>query len=552
MNSQSSPPTDAAKPLTELGAAELARGVRAGQFSAVEVFEAHRARIEAVNPQLNAVVVPLFDRARQQAESIDAARRRGEPLGPLAGVPLTVKECLDVAGTASSLGVPQLARRIAADDGPLVARLCAAGAVVMGKTNLPQLAMYLETDGPMFGRTNNPWNPDRSPGGSSGGEAAILAAGGSALGLATDAGGSIRQPAHCCGVHGFKPTSGRLTQADLPVTTTRSGEVLMPVNLAGLHAILQCGPMARRVEDLKLAMDVLATPDSNSPDPTVPPIQWPDADRVEVGRLKIGIYTDDGDFPVAPAIRRAIHEAADALRATGAKVVPFTPPKVQHAMRIFRGLLFPDGGRAFQRMLGSTQLDPRLKQLMQGATLHNLLRPPMAWLLRLAGQDRAADGVLSMGKLSADAYRRKIAERATYCAEFVDALNRDRIDAILCPPHAVPAPTHGSGAYLGLLAAYSALYNLLGMPAGVVAATRVRPGEETDRAVGRDKAEQVAHEVEQGSRGLPIGVQVAARYWREDIALRVMQTLEDHFRRQADYPLTPPEHATDKPGKAKR
>ncbi len=524
---------------TQWGAAEIARAVQRGEVSATEVLEAYLARVEQVNPTLNAVVVLLDDQARAAARAIDTARQRGERLGPLAGVPLTIKECLDVAGTASSLGVPRLARRIAKHDGPLVGRLRAAGAVVVGKTNLPQLAMYLETDGPMFGRTNNPWNLDRSPGGSSGGEAAILAAGGSALGLGTDAGGSIRHPAHCCGIHGLKPTSGRLTQADLPVTTTRAGEVLMPVNLAGLHAILQCGPMARRVADLKLAMDVLADDEANSTDPTVPPLRWPNADRVDVGRLRFGMYVFDGDFPVAPAIERAVEQAADALRNAGAEVEPFEPPDVPRAMRIFRSLLFPDGGQAFKRMLGDARLDPRLKQLMQGATLHNLLRPPTAWLLKMIGQTRAAAGVQSMGKLSADEYRRRIAERAEYCAKFLDAMNRQRLDGLICPPHAVPAPTHGSGAYLGLLAGYTALYNLLGMPAGVVAATRIRKDEQTRRLPGRDQAERVAHEVESGSTGLPVGVQVVARHWREDVVLAAMAVLEAEFERQPDYPQAP-------------
>jgi len=524
---------------TSLGAAEIARLVKTGEISAAEVLEAYLARIDEVNPTLNAVVVSLADQARAAAAAVDAARRRGESLGPLAGVPVTIKECLDVAGTASSLGVTHLAQRIASRDGPLVARLRAAGAVIVGKTNLPQLAMYLETDGPMFGRTNNPWNLDRSPGGSSGGEAAILAAGGSALGLATDAGGSIRHPAHACGIHGFKPTSGRLTQADLLVTTTRRGEVMMPVNLAGLHATLQCGPMARHVADLKLAMDVLSADGRQDADPTVPPIAWPNADQVDVAKLRVGAYDFDGDFPVSPAIRRAVHEATEHLTSAGAVVEPFTPIDVPEAMRLFRGLLFPDGGMAFKRMLGSAELDPRLKQMMQGATLHNVLRPPMAWLLEMIGQRRAADSVRSMGKLSADEYRRGIARRAEYCAQFIDALDRQRLDALICPPHAVVAPTHGSGGYLGLLAGYTALFNLLGMPAGVVAATRVRAGEQSDRGDSRDQAERVASEVERDSVGLPVGVQVVARHWREDVALAVMETLEQSFRASNDYPHTP-------------
>lgn len=512
--------------MVRLSATELVAGIARGEFSAGEVVEGHLARIAEIDPRLNALVVRRFDEARREAAAVDAARRRGEPLGPLAGLPLSIKECLDLEGTASTLGLRTRAGHRAASDGPLVARLRAAGAIALGKTNVPQLAMYLETDGPLFGRTNNPWNLDRSPGGSSGGEAALIAAGGSPLGLATDAGGSIRQPAHACGVCGLKPTSGRLTQGDLPVTTTRVGNLFLPTNLAGLHSILQPGPMARSVDDLELALRVLTAPGLEAIDPTVAPAPWPDSRRVDVSRLRIGYFVDDGSLTPAPAVRRAVDEAVVALRATGAELVPFTPPDVDRATAIFRGLIFPDGGQAFARMLGDEVLDPRLRQIMQGARLPNLLRRPMAWLFEAAGQPRLARSVRDLRQLSADGFRVKLAERAHYTARFLAAMDTVGIDALICPPSPVPAPTHGSGSSLGLMASYTALFNLLGFPAGVLPVTRVRVGEESDRPASRDQIEQAAAAIERGSAGLPVGVQVAARPWREDVALAVMRELE--------------------------
>lgn len=191
--------------LTSLSATELARRIKAGEVSAVEVVDAHIRRIEAVNPKLNAVVVPLYEQARAQAAAADAAQARGDALGALHGVPVTIKECCHVAGTPSTAGLTGQMNHRADRDGPLVSRLRTAGAIVLGKTNVPQLLLYYESDNPVYGRTNNPWNLERSPGGSSGGEGAIIAAGGSPL-----AGG-------CCARCDGRVGGALRTQPDYPV-----------------------------------------------------------------------------------------------------------------------------------------------------------------------------------------------------------------------------------------------------------------------------------------------------------------------------------------------
>ncbi len=190
----------------------------------------------------------------EKPTEIDRRRASGEPLGPLAGVPVTIKECFQVVGTPATLGLPGNRHELSETDSPLVRRLTAAGAIVLGKTNVPQLMVLHETDNPLYGRTNNPWNLDRSPGGSSGGEAAIVAAGGSVLGLGSDLGGSIRQPAHSVGICGLLPTQGRIEM------TGRRG------NFYGLESLsLQPGPMARTVDDVEIAFRVLADPAAGQP-----------------------------------------------------------------------------------------------------------------------------------------------------------------------------------------------------------------------------------------------------------------------------------------------
>src|SRR5262249_21669240 len=268
---------------------------------------------EEVQPRINAVAVPLFDHARTEAKAADAARERGEPLGPLHGVPVTIKEMFDVAGTPTTMGVTAWSKH-KTQDAPLVPRLRKARAIVLGKPNVPQLGMMFETDNPVCGRTNNPWNLERSPGGSSGGEAALIAARGSPLGLASDGGGSIRHPCHCCGVHGLKPTSGRLTFLRHAHYPNLRRELVPP------------GPHARSVADLFLALTVLAAPGQEELDPSVAPAPLGDPATVSLRGLRVGAYEDDGMFPPSPALRRAVWEAADALRKQGAQVVEFRPP----------------------------------------------------------------------------------------------------------------------------------------------------------------------------------------------------------------------------------
>ena len=517
---------------TALSATELAAGIANQQFTATQVVEAYIKRIEQVNPRLNAVVVPLFEQARQEAHAADQKLARGEEVGPLHGVPITIKESFHVKGTPSTLGVTNLASHQAQEDSILVERLRGAGAIVLGKTNVPQLLFYNETDNPLYGRTNNPWNLGRSTGGSSGGEAAMVAAGGSALGLGSDIGGSLRTPALACGINSLKPTSGRLTgvgTADITILPGQEG------------IINQYGPMARSVADLKLAMSVLAAPGQEAVDPAIAPVAWRNPEDVNIQGLRIGFYTDDGFFPAAPALKRAVNEAVEAIREAGAVVEEFQPPDVAHAIGVFFGILAADGGTNERRIVGKSKYDPRIKGLIQLASLPDVMRPVLVRLLKAARQARLAATLASLTKQSAAGYWELIAARNQYQRKFVAALEAKQLDVLICPPHALPALTHGSSYYLSSAASYSMLYNLLGMPAGVVAATRVRPGEENaDTKLGKlDIIERTATKVLKNSAGLPIGVQVIGRHWREDTVLAVMTVLEKHFKAQPDYPARP-------------
>lgn len=519
-------------PLTHLSATELARLIRRRELSAKEVTEAYIRRIEEVNPRINAVAFPMFAEARRAAEAADAKLAQKGEVGLLHGVPITIKDNFLVKGTPTTFGLARLRDHRAAEDGPLVTRLREAGAIILGKTNIAQLLAYIESDNALYGRTLNPWNPERTAGGSSGGEGAIVAAGGSALGFGGDYGGSIREPAHFCGIYGLKPTTHRLTNFDTPPggLDTASGGAI----------VAQSGPLARSTADLQLAMQVLAAPGQDYFDPSIPPVPWRDPAEVSVSRLKIAYYTDDGAFPASPAIRRVVREGAEALRAVGATVEEWTPPNVGELVSRFFSLVTADGAKALFAQLGGEKANERVATLLQVAALPAPLRAIAGVLMGAAGHTRLARTVKSLGDRSVAALWGLYEVQKQYNAHFRAELNAHGFDAIICPPAGLPALRHGATANLPDFDSYARLYNITGMPAGVVAAGRVRSNEESDRPASRDIVDKTAIESERGSVGLPVGIQVAARHWREDIVLAVMGVLEEHFRTTPDYPAYPP------------
>ncbi|MGC2194265.1 MAG: amidase family protein [Terriglobales bacterium] len=505
--------------INRLSGKELAEFLKSGDLSVRQVVESHIQRIEEVNPKLNAVVVPLFEQACNEAKRLDSAHARRDQLGPLHGIPITVKESIEIAGTPSTLGLTDRISHRATADAFQVTRLKQAGAVILGKTNVSLLLKAYETNNPVYGRTSNPWNLDRAPGGSSGGEAAIVAAGGSVLGLGSDLGGSIRLPAHACGLSALRPTSGRLTM---------SGHAR--VSSAQSVMMSQPAPISRAVSDLALAMRVLAAPGQELFDANVPPV--PLGDPAQVKELRVAYYTDNGIMKPAPAIRRAVLEAAAALAANGADVEEWHPPDLYEAWEIQLRLTCADGLAGYRRALRTSK-----GAIVRLAAMPAVVRSAMSLLAEVIGQKKLAASMRFKHRVSIDEYFQLLGRRRQYSARFLEAINERGFDVILCPPDALPALKHGSSYYIsGSDISYAGLYTLLGMPAGVVAATRIRPNEESDRPDARDVVERAARHVEEASAGLPVGVQVVARHWREDVVLATMGVLESYFRSRPEFP----------------
>ncbi|MFF5503197.1 amidase [Streptomyces roseolus] len=283
-----------------------AEAVRSGKTSAVELIDSHLERIAEVNPQMNAVTQLLAEQAREAAARTDRRRASGEDLGPLAGVPFTVKETTAIEGVPTTLGATRFRNLVAPADAPPVARLRAAGAIPIGHSNMPTLVLAgMHTRSELFGDTLNPWDRSRTPGGTSGGDGVAVATGMAALGLGNDSGGSVRIPASFCGVAGLKPTTGRFP-AD--------HRVLGPAD-PGLASqlLVTDGPLARSVDDLRLAYETLAGTDPRDPRAVPVPLYG----EPLPGPLKVAVVADPGGHGVHPTVRAAVFAAADALRDAG-------------------------------------------------------------------------------------------------------------------------------------------------------------------------------------------------------------------------------------------
>jgi len=442
----------------------LAAAIRDGRVSASEVVEAHLAHIDRHNPRLNAIITLDEEGARLRAREADAAIARGESLGPLHGVPVTLKDGHETKDMRTVVGLEACADYVPAEDSAVAARLKAAGAIIIGKTNVPPRLRGLQADNPVFGHTSNPFDRDRTPGGSSGGAAAALAAGLIPLDIGSDLGGSIRLPAHFCGIYGFKPTER---------TVALTGQLADPPGMTRNFRIMFCiGPMARDVDDLELALRVIAGPDGR--DHEVPPVALPGAEALPARALRIAFAPSFPGTPVAAEISAAIERFATALSGSVARVEPALPP-----------IDFAAGRQLFSDL--TDMLSGAIYPVPEGREPATL----SAFLQALDERDR-----------------------------FITAWERffDEWDVLLCPPVMCTAFTHRPSSepivvdgrpekYWSLLD-YCCPFNLTGHPAGVL-------------PIGFD------------SQGLPIGVQVVGKRWTDLRLLAVMRLLaarSDGFR----------------------
>lgn len=334
--------------LWRMGASDLAAAIRAKKVSSREVVQAHLDRIAAVNPRVNAVTVVLADEALAAAAAADRAVAGGAKLGPLHGVPMTVKENIDVIGSATTQAVVALADAVPPIDAPHIRQLKAAGAIVMGRTNLPEFGLRWHTDNGLRGSTKNPWDASRTPGGSSGGEAVSLATGMTPLGMGNDLGGSLRWPSQCNGTMALKPTLGRIPDAS----------ALAPAEFPiGFQLMAVQGPMARHARDLRLAFESMCGADARDPWWAPAPLRGPEPARP----IRVALTTNPGGLGVDPAVAAGVRKAASALADAGYAVEEVEPPMVAEATACWGSIVIGEVQAAFLSVMEQTASPDTMK-----------------------------------------------------------------------------------------------------------------------------------------------------------------------------------------------
>jgi Asp-tRNA(Asn)/Glu-tRNA(Gln) amidotransferase A subunit family amidase len=454
--------------LTVLPAVELLSMLKRGQISVPELAEEYIRQIERLNPQLHALVDFDAERVRTQALTLENS---SGPRGPLFGLPMTIKASIATAGYRCEIGSLLNRGYIPHENATVVERLKQAGAVILGTTNCPEFLMAYETDNRLYGRTANPWDVERTAGGSSGGESAAIAAGLSAAGLGSDSGGSVREPAHFTGICSLKPTPGRIPgRGHLPACD-------------GPFAILGAiGPMARTVRDLTLLFITLSGQDAL--DPVSPPVRLRNESMDDLKRIPIAFFEDDG--PVTQQTRQAVRDAARTLEGMGFSVYPFRPHALEEARQLW-WKFFVRGGAML------------LEPLVRGR--HSELSPTFLDFLSIAHRQPplSVEELLSAW-MDCDRVRRKL------------LTEMEKFPILLCPVCAIPAFRHGDRAwdvdgqsveYLDAMR-YTQWFNLLGAPAVVVP-------------------------VGSSPEGLPIGVQIAGRPFEDERVLGIAAAVEASF-----------------------
>jgi fatty acid amide hydrolase len=514
-------------PVLRLGLREISRHLQSRELSSLEVTDAFLARLAELQATVRPVAVPLAALARTLAKESDARRAAGDSRGPFDGVPITLKENIDLAGQPSTLGLPSKKGTVADRDAVVTAILRDSGAVFLAKTNVSQALLFHECRNPLYGQTHNPYDPARTPGGSSGGEAAAIAAYGSPGGIGSDVGGSIRVPCAWTGICGLKPTTDRWSTAGSSSA------------LAGQEIVRgQLGPMARTVDDLAFLLEIVSPARCAARDPRCPPFSIRPLREIDVKELRVGFYTDDGIVRPSPAVERAVHEAAAALRAAGAHVEHFTPFLVEDALFTYFAGVSADGAATLRAQLATEDVDIALHGLLRLARLPPVARRAASLGLSLAGERHISRLVEALGEKTV-AGLWKLTRRAREIAiEVMQTWDRLDLDVVICPPHATPALPHTAGQDFVLAASASIFWNFVNFPAGVVPVTTVR-ADETSPHRSAARLEKRAASVDSGSAGLPVGVQVVARPYREENALAVMALIERVAARAPGFPRFP-------------
>ncbi|KZT74239.1 amidase [Daedalea quercina L-15889] len=485
--------TDEQIRITQLDTTALAQEIASGKITAVDAVTAVASRAAIAEQLVHPLTQFFLDEALERARQLDEIfKTTGKTIGPLHGVPVSIKNHIDVKGhdTPSSFS-SWVGKTVAEEDAALVAILRAAGAVFYCLTNMPQTIMHLETDSYMA-RTLNPYNTDLTPGGSSGGDSALIAIKGSSLGVGTDIGGSVRSTAAACGLYSLRPTTFRVPLRGFRAAC-RGNEGVIPI----------AGPHARSVRDIKLFMNVILSAQPWLEDPSLVPFPWRPVD--ESKKLRVGYMMNDGNVHLQPPLRLALEKVVDVLKERGAEVgiemVEYRPWQHKEGLEIVHSLYYTDGGKDVKRILAANG-EP--------------LKPLSEWILSSPlVRERTVNELWEL-----------CARRDAYRAAYLRHWNSFNIDALLCPVGPGPAPRHDTAKYWG----YTAQWNLVDYPAAVfptgMRATGAEPVDDDFQAFGED--DQINHDAYKPEyfKGAPLCLQMVSRRWNDELVMDAVSRVD--------------------------
>jgi len=474
-----------------------------------------------------------LDYALARAEECDrilksTPKKDRENLGLLFGIPVSIKENIIQKGFDSTCGTATRCFNPSLVDSATVQLIRKAGAIPFVRTNVPQLLSVIETVNFIWGRANNPWDPTRSTGGSSGGEAGMITTGCSPLGFGTDGLSSLRTPASWCGIYSFKPTTGRVSW--------RRSTVHFDYLAEGKWGIMNAniGPMAKSAYDLELCMKCLIHEDNRQTDPKFPYLPWNDQlASPENKKFKIGYFTTEDMFGACKTARRAVMEAVEEMRKQGHEVEEIKIPRFNEIIRVAIAIMTSDGkGRANMSALNGETLINEMRYRLMLYFIPNLIRKLITPLLKLFGEERALFFSDVSNGLSGHQFLYIINEKEELEKEFFDYFHKKKLDVIICPATGLPALLHGTSGELALNVCYSWIGNVLNLPSGMLPVTRVKEGEDhysEEDCRHRDILFRLSKKNMKGSIGLPVGVQVLSLPWEDEKCIAVMKILEERF-----------------------
>jgi fatty acid amide hydrolase len=516
---------------------ELCQQIKENKLTSTIVLEVLHAQHQKHHPRINALAINLFDEAFATAKLYDSLASQGIFVGPLHGLPISIKENFDIKGQKTTFGIYNPNTKEALDDADLVKILKNLGAIVIGKSNVSQAMISADGNNSIYGQTLNPWNEKFATGGSSSGEGALIASGQSFAGIGTDLGGSIRFPAGFCGIAGFKPTSNALPHYG------------MNSCISGQNSILtEAGPMARHVDDLifiyENVLDAIAS-QKNYGNNTIhiTDVSNPDfeiskqLEQCNIKNMRIGYYKYDGFIQPAPALVKALNESIEILKNQGAEMIEIPCPNQKELVKLYFGLISADRQNTIKaRFKYEKNIVPQMKDTWRLVKLPKAFIPLIVSILKAKKEYRVADVMQMVKKKNVyDLWKMNDALQK-YRFQEMQLWNEHQLDAVICPASAMTGVERNVKGYFSLIFSYYGRYNLFGFPAGVVPMRFVQKDELEYTDVDDMITKSIAATTK-NSEGMPAAVQVVALPWQDYKALYLMRILEENRITHFQYPF---------------